>query len=69
MNKYAVGDFVHLIRKCFCQTLLDPGMNSHAKDCWHSPGTTVRRIFFDGGLLLENHAGHVRVAHPDEVSR
>jgi hypothetical protein len=37
--------------------------------CWHGSGTTVLRIFKDGGLLLENPHGAVRVARPDEVCR
>jgi hypothetical protein len=68
-SPFTVGDFVHLIRLCLCQTLADPEVTSHTRDCWHSPKTFVRRVFMDGGLLLENHAGFVRAAHPNDVSR
>jgi len=37
--------------------------------CWHGSGTTVLRVFKDGGLLLENRHGFVRGARPDEVCR
>ena len=37
--------------------------------CWHGVGTTVLRVFKDGGLLLENRGGYVRGARPDEVCR
>ena len=66
---YAAGDFVRVARLCFCHARPSHKGDGHAADCWHSPGTIVRRVFHDGGLLLENRAGYVRAAHPDEVSR
>ena len=66
---YAAGDFLHLVQLCYCQARPNHGVDGHATDCWHSSGTIVRRVFWDGGILLENLAGYVRAAHPDEVGR
>jgi len=69
-HDYQAGQYVRLelpypddadITSCSCA--LEP------RGCWHGTGTTVLRVFQDGGLLLENRHGFVRVAHPDEVCR
>jgi len=69
-HDYQAGQYVRLelpypddadITSCACA--LEP------RGCWHGTGTTVLRVFQDGGLLLENRHGFVRVAHPDEVCR
>ena len=80
---YEVGQFVRLKSskngadgiRCVCQVETGPGLQAPAitapelGGCWHGVGTTVLRVFEDGGLLLENRHGAVRVARPDEVCR
>ena len=80
---YEVGQTVHLKSfqsgadgiRCVC----NPDKKSVVKPlditapelgaCWHGVGTTVLRVFEDGGLLLKNRHGFVRGAQPDEVCR
>ena len=80
---YQVGQNVHLKPfqsgadgiRCVCNPDKESGLQAPAITapelgaCWHGVGTTVLRVFLDGGLLLENHHGAVRVAQPDEVCR
>ena len=65
---YQAGQYVRLELPYYN----DPNITSCAcapesRGCWHGIGTTVLRVFEDGGLLLENRHGFVRVAQPDEV--
>ena len=55
-----IGDHIRIEGWCSCNEKIY---------CWHGPKTKVLRIFWDGGLLLENNSNYVRVAHPDEVRR
>ena len=80
---YEVGQFVHLKPfqggadgiRCVCNPDKESGLQAPAitapelGGCWHGAATRVLRVFQDGGLLLENRHGFVRVAHPDEVCR
>jgi len=80
---FEVGQYVHLKPfqsgadgiRCVC----NPDKKSDANPlpitapelggCWPGVGTTVRRVFEDGGLLLKTRHGFVRGARPDEVCR
>ena len=78
---YEVGQNVHLKPfqsgakdvRCVCNPDKESGIQAPAitapefGGCWHGSGTTVLRVFKDGGLLLENRHGFVRGAQPDEV--
>ena len=55
-----VGDHIRINGGCSCQGRIS---------CWHGLTTTVVRVFWDGGLLLQNNSNYVRVARPDEVRR
>ena len=80
---YEVGQYVHLKPfqsgakdvRCVCDPDKESGLPAPAITapelgaCWHGAGTTVLRVFKDGGLLLENGHGFVRGARPDEVCR
>ena len=61
--------------RCVCNPDKKSGLQAPAitapelGGCWHGVGTTVLRVFEDGGLLLENRHGFVRGARPDEVCR
>ena len=61
--------------RCVCDPDKESGLQSPAITapelgaCWHGVGTTVLRVFEDGGLLLKNRGGYVRGARPDEVCR
>ena len=61
--------------RCVCNPDKESGLPAPAitapelGGCWHGAATRVLRVFKDGGLLLENRHGFVRVAHPDEVCR
>jgi hypothetical protein len=55
-----VGDHIRIGGGCSCNEKVY---------CWHGPKTIVLRIFWDGGLLLQNDSNYVRVARPDEVRR
>ena len=80
---YEVGQNVHLKPfqsgadgiRCVCQVETGPGIPAPAITapelgvCWHGVGTTVLRVFGDGGLLLKNRHVFVRGARPDEVCR
>jgi len=80
---YQVGQYVHLKPfpsgadgiRCVCDPDKKSGLQAPAitapelGGCWHGVGTTVLRVFEDGGLLLENRHGFVRGARPDEVCR
>ena len=80
---YEVGQNVHLKPfqggadgiRCVCNPGKESGLPAPAITapelgaCWHGVGTTVLRVFLDGGLLLENRGGYVRGARPDEVCR
>ena len=80
---YQVGQNVHLKPfqggadgiRCVCDPDKESGLQAPAitapelGGCWHGSGTTVLRVFKDGGLLLENRHGFVRGALPDEVCR
>ena len=80
---YEVGQNVHLKPfqsgadgiRCVCNPDKESGIPAPAITapelgaCWHGVGTTVLRVFEDGGLLLENRHGFVRGARPDEVCR
>ncbi len=80
---YEVGQNVHLKPfqgvadgiRCVCDPDKETGLQDPAITapelgaCWHGVGTTVLRVFEDGGLLLENRHGAVRGARPDEVCR
>ena len=64
---YEVGQFVRLeLPYDNAPNITSWACVPESHGCWHVE-TTVRRIFWDGGLLLENRHGFVRVAHPDEV--
>ena len=73
---YKVGEYVrlkppiHANDDIFCVCEMDPETSPPAgfRGCWHGPKTVIRRIFQDGGLLLENTDGYVRGAQPDEVT-
>jgi hypothetical protein len=80
---YEVGQYVRLKPfhggakdvRCVCQVETGPAIPAPAITapelgaCWHGVGTTVLRVFEDGGLLLKNRGGYVRGARPDEVCR
>ena len=80
---YQVGQNVHLKPfqsgadgiRCVCDPDKESGANPlpitapELGACWHGVGTTVLRVFEDGGLLLKNRGGYVRGAQPDEVCR
>ena len=80
---YEVGQNAHLKPfqsgakdvRCVCDPGKESGLQAPAitapelGGCWHGVGTTVLRVFKDGGLLLENRHGFVRGARPDEVCR
>ena len=80
---YQVGQNVHLKPfqsgakdvRCVCNPDKESGIPAPAitaperGGCWHGGGTTVLRVFPDGGLLLKNRHGFVRGARPDEVCR
>ena len=80
---YEVGQNVHLKPfqsgadgiRCVCDPDKESGIPAPAitapelGGCWHGTETRVLRVFLDGGLLLENRHGAVRVAQPDEVCR
>ena len=80
---YQVGQNVHLKPfqsgakdvRCVCNPDKESGLPAPAITapelgaCWHGVGTTVLRVFEDGGLLLKNRRGFVRGARPDEVCR
>ena len=55
-----VGDHIRIGGRCSCNGKIY---------CWHGPKTIVLRVFWDGGLLLQNNSNYVRVARPDEVRR
>ena len=72
---YRVGQYIrlkppeHANDDVFCVCEMDPETSLPAafRGCWHGPKTVIRRIFQDGGLLLENTDGYVRGAQPHEV--
>ena len=80
---YQVGQNVHLKPfqggsedvRCVCDPDKESGLQAPAitapelGGCWHGAGTTVLRVFKDGGLLLANRPGFVRGARPDAVCR
>ena len=80
---YEVGQYVRLKPfqsgadgiRCVCNPDKESGLQALAITepelgaCWHGTETRVLRVFLDGGLLLENRHGAVRVAQPDEVCR
>ena len=75
MTDYEIGQRVrlkspqHANDDMLCACELDPASAlMDDRGCWHGPETVVIRVFQDGGLLLENSRGYVRVAQPDEVS-
>jgi uncharacterized protein YcaQ len=61
MTDYNIGNHVRMNGLC------GHGKLAKGHGCWHSTGTTVLRVFQDGGLLIENRHGFVRVAQPDQV--
>jgi hypothetical protein len=74
--EYKIGQYIklkppiHANDDIFCVCEMDPETSPPAgfRGCWHGPKTVILRIFQDGGLLLKNGDGYVRVAQPDEVS-
>ena len=74
---YQVGQYVRLKPRhgedaisCICEVrsgaeLTNPTVRF--RGCWHGVGTSIRRVFQDGQLLLENSQGYVQIARPDEV--
>jgi hypothetical protein len=61
MTDYNIGNLVRINGRCDC------GKLTKGYGCWHGAGTTVLRVFQDGGLLIENRHGFVRVAQPSQV--
>ena len=67
-----MGDHVRIKGVCNCFEIVRPTHSSavgfqRPSGCWHGPRTMVLRIFQDGGLLLEDSRGFVRVAQTNEV--
>ena len=76
MTEYNVGDHIRVAGRCGCVGPVKSAKGGvpalalrESSACWHGVGTTVLRVFKDGGLLLENRHGFVRGARPDEVCR
>jgi len=70
--KYTVGDQARIKGVCMCAAvLLTSGPIAAGREssiCWHGPKTTIRRVFANGRLLLENSYGFVRAAKPEEIN-